>query len=214
MKAGYTHVSMLLDRSGSMATTKNDTIGGINSFIEEQRKVPGVMTLTLCQFDTEYDVVHNALDIQKIPLLTDQSFIPRGSTALLDALAKCIIDTGKKLAEIPEDDRPERVMMVIVTDGEENSSREQTKKSVADMVKHQEDAYKWHFVYIGANQDAFSEAGKMGMSAGLNYHASTVGTRSAYAALGKNVAANRTSAPGTYSAMTQDDIDQEEKASK
>ena len=201
---------MLLDRSGSMASIKNDTIGGVNTFIDVQKKEPGEMTLTLCQFDTEYDVVYNAIPIDKVPGLTDSSFMPRGSTALLDSACKLIIDTGKMLSELAEENRPERVMVVIITDGEENASREQTKKSLADIVKHQEEVYKWQFIYIGANQDSFSEGAAMGMH-GVNYVGNGQGTAAMYAAVTKNVSENRKAAPGVARSLSQKDIDQELK---
>ena len=207
MKSNYTHVSMLLDRSGSMASIKNDTIGGVNSFIQEQKKLPGEMTLTLCQFDTEYDTINDAVNIQSVKPLTDENFVPRGPTALLDSAAKLIIETGKKIADMPEEKRPERVMVVIITDGEENASREQSLKSLADMVKHQEEKYGWQFLYIGANQDSFTEAGKMGMR-GVNYAANTRGTAAMYAAVTSNVSANRFAAPSEKVDLTQDDIDE------
>src|ERR1700759_4539792 len=128
MKSGYTHVSMLLDRSGSMASIKSDTIGGVNQFVDIQKQELGEMTLTLCQFDNFYEVVYDARPIAEIPALTDKTYIPRGSTALLDSACQLIIDTGRKLAALPEAERPERVMVVIITDGEENASQEQTRE--------------------------------------------------------------------------------------
>lgn len=210
MKANYTHVSSLLDRSGSMDKIKNDTIGGFNQFLSDQQKAPGQMTLTLAQFDNEYEIVYDAVPIKDAKPLTDQTFIPRGSTALLDSAARLIIDTGKKLAELPEDQRPERVMFIIITDGEENNSTEQTRKSLSIMVKHQEDKYGWQFVYLGANQDAFEEAGSMGMR-GMNFQGTGQGMRAAYSSLSANVASNRSASRGTNVNLTQQDIDNEEK---
>ena len=206
MKSNYTHVSVLLDRSGSMESIKNDTIGGFNNFIGEQKKVEGEMTITLCQFDHEYENLYNFIDIQEVVPLTDRTFIPRGSTALLDSVAKIIIDTGKKLAEMSEEQRPERVMIVIITDGMENASVEQTRASVAAMVKHQEDNYQWQFVYIGANQDGFTEASKMGMH-GVSYTATGQGVSALYSAVTSNVTMNRRSDRGTNVKLTQEDID-------
>lgn len=210
MKSGYTHVSMLLDRSGSMASIKDDTIGGVNQFIQIQKAEPGEMTFTLCQFDNIYETVYDFRPVAEIAALTDQTYIPRGSTALLDSACQLIIDTGKKLEAMPEASRPERVMVVIITDGEENASRQQTKESLAKLVKHQEDVYKWQFVYIGANQDSFSEGANIGMH-GVNYEASAGGTAAMYAAVSKNISANRAAAPGMKKELTQQDIDAEVK---
>jgi hypothetical protein len=212
MKSGYTHVSMLLDRSGSMDSIKSDTIGGVNQFINIQKKEPGEMTLTLCQFDNEYEIVYNMRPIGEIPNLTEQTYIPRGSTALLDSACQLIVDTGNRLATMPIDSRPERVMVVIITDGEENASHQHTRQNLADMVKHQEDVYKWQFVYIGANQDSFAEGAKMGMH-GVNYEASSGGTAAMYSAVAKNVSVNRKAAPGEKKSLSQKDIDAELKAS-
>lgn len=203
-------MSMLLDRSGSMASIKNDTIGGVNQFIGIQKKETGEMTFTLCQFDNVYETVYDTRLVAEIPSLTDQTYIPRGSTALLDSACQLIIDTGKKLAAMSEENRPERVMVVIITDGEENASGEQTKKSLADMVKHHEEVYKWQFVYIGANQDSFAEGAKIGIH-GVNYEASSGGTAAMYAAMAKNVSANRKAAPNEIHSLSQKDIDEELK---
>src|SRR5688572_2581845 len=141
MNTDYTHISILLDRSGSMDSIKDDVIGGFNSFIEEQKKVPGKLTVTLSQFDTDYDVLFNSVDISKIPDIKG-IFQPRGMTALLDSAAKLIIDTGKSLAEMNDTDRPGKILFVMITDGHENASEEQTRDSLAKMIKHQEEKYK------------------------------------------------------------------------
>lgn len=210
MKANYTHVDILLDRSGSTEKIKDDIIGGFNQFISDQKKQPGVMTLTLAQFDDEYEILYDAVSIQDVKPLTNETFQPRSSTALLDSAAKLIIDTGKKLASLPEEERPERVMFVILTDGKENASIEQTKKSLAKMIKRQEDEYKWQFIYIGANQDGFSEGDSMGMK-GFSFKATGKGMKGAYMAMSANLSANRQASRGTNVDLTQDQIDKEEE---
>jgi hypothetical protein len=131
------------------------------------------------QFDTEYDFVHQGLPIQEVPPF---KLSPRGGTALLDAVGRAINETGARLAAMAELDRPKLVVFVIVTDGGENSSNEFTKAKVKEMVTHQTDVYKWHFLYLGANQDAFAEAGNMGIptSGAARYSGLHVGA--AYAA--------------------------------
>jgi hypothetical protein len=129
---------------------------------------------------------------------------------LLDSAVRLIIDTGRKLAEMPEEERPERIMFIIFTDGEENSSKEQTKQSLSSMVEHQEEKYGWQFVYIGANQDSIAVGGSMGIR-GVNFQATGGGTRAAYAALTTNVALNRAAPAGMNVDLTQKDIDAEEK---
>jgi Mg-chelatase subunit ChlD len=162
MRKDLTDITLVVDRSGSMDTIQKDAEGGINAFIEEQKKGVGDARLTLVQFDTEYDFVHQGLPIQEVPPF---KLSPRGGTALLDAVGRAINETGARLAAMAELDRPKLVVFVIVTDGGENSSKEFTKAMVKEMVTHQTDVYKWHFIYLGANQDAFSEAGAMGLTA-------------------------------------------------
>jgi hypothetical protein len=210
MKANYTHVSMLLDGSGSMDRIKSDIIGGFNSFVEQQKAVPGEMTLSLAQFNVEYKIIYDFVSIKDVIPLTDKAYIPMDGTALLDSAAKLIADTGTKIAKLPEHERPERVMVVILTDGKENSSREYTKPKLAEMIKHQEEKYNWQFVYIGANQDGFEEGASMGMR-GMNFQATAGGTQTLYASLGANVAKNRGATRGTNINLTQEDIDAEEK---
>lgn len=193
MKQNYTHISVVLDRSGSMQSVLHDTIGGFNSFLNEQKKVAGTGTLTLVQFDNVYEIVNDFVDLKQVEPLTEKTFQPRGSTALLDAIGRTINETGKKLSEFAEQDRPEKVVIVILTDGEENASRECNHHQINDLITHQRDAYKWEFVFLGANQDAISTASQMGISAGhaITYAANSVGTQAAFASVSKNIASHR-----------------------
>lgn len=166
MKEGYAHVSVVLDRSGSMDSVKDDTIGSFNSFIKDQKKEPGECTFSLIQFDDKYEVVHEFKKLGDVPELDGKTFVPRGSTALLDAIGRTINDTGKKLAEMKDSERPERVIFVILTDGMENASREFTNDRVHEMIKHQTEKYNWQFVFLGADQDAIATAHIYGIKAG------------------------------------------------
>lgn len=160
MRSNLTDITVVMDRSGSMQACRSDAEGGLNRFIEDQKKQPGEALFTLVQFDTEYEFVHNGVPIQSVPHC---SLVPRGSTALLDAIGRAIIETGERLAKMPEPERPGLVILVILTDGQENSSREFSKAQVQEMIQHQQDVYKWQFVYLGANQDAFAEAANLGI---------------------------------------------------
>lgn len=187
-----TYIAVLLDRSGSMQSIKQDTIGGFNQFISEQKNAGDNATLTLVQFDTgSIDVVHESKPIKDVPDLTDATYQPRGGTPLLDALGQTIHSTGKALSAIPEASRPDKVVFVIITDGQENSSVEHSKASVKQMIEHQSSMYKWQFVYLGANQDAFAEAGSLGipMAAAANYVADSAGE--AFAVASANVGSYR-----------------------
>ena len=189
-----THIAVLLDRSGSMGDIKAETIDGFNCFLEEQRAAGDNATLTLVQFDTEStDVVHESKPIREVPDLNDQSFQPRGGTPLLDALGQTIDSTGRSLAAIPEAKRPDKVVFVVITDGQENSSRYHTKASVKEKIDHQAGKYSWQFVFLGANQDAFDEAGSVGIAAANAANFSPARMQFALAATAANVAGYRRS---------------------
>lgn len=161
MRQDLTDITVVLDRSGSMHACQSDSEGGLNRFIDDQKKLPGEAVFTLVQFDTEYEFVHRAVPIRSVPHCT---LVPRGNTALLDAVGRAIVETGERLAKTREADRPGLVVFVIVTDGQENSSREFTLAKVREMIAHQQAVYKWQFTYLGANQDAFAEAGALGIA--------------------------------------------------
>jgi Mg-chelatase subunit ChlD len=157
-----TDITLVVDRSGSMEAIREDAEGGVNSFIKEQAKEPGSVLLTLVQFDTEYEFVHQGVPIEQVP---KYELVPRGMTALLDAVGQAINQTGERLAQIEEQDRPGLVIFVVMTDGLENSSKEFTKAQVKALIERQQNKYQWHFTFLGANQDAFAEAGAMGIHA-------------------------------------------------
>ena len=163
MKSNITDITLVVDRSGSMQERRKDAEGGVNAFIEEQAKEPGEAFLTLVQFDTEYEFLHRGVPIDDVP---DYQLKPRGATALLDAVGRAINETGIRLGELKEADRPGLVIFVVTTDGMENSSVEFTKPQIKEMIEHQQTKYGWHFTFLGANQDAFAEAGAMGMKPG------------------------------------------------
>ena len=171
-----TEIICILDRSGSMASTAADMRGGFDAFIAEQRNLPGECAVTLVQFDNEYECVYAGRPVAEVPPLV---LVPRGSTALLDAIGKTINETGARFAAMPEEQRPGRVMVVIVTDGQENASEEFRLDAVRAMVDHQRSAYSWEFIYLGANQDAYQEASRYGIQHAVNYSQSTPGSNRA-----------------------------------
>src|SRR2546426_1391588 len=153
MNSGYTHISVILDRSGSMERIRDDTIGGFNGFLKDQKSQPGTATLTLVQFDTQdpYEVIHSFKPIDHIPELTRGTYVPRASTPLLDALGRGINDLEKSVADLKEDERPSRVMVVVLTDGQENSSQEFGKQQVETMIKAKTETHAWQFVFLSAD---------------------------------------------------------------
>ena len=160
MNTDLTDITLVVDRSGSMQERREDAEGGVNSFIETQGKEPGEALLTLVQFDTEYDIVHNGVPIREVP---KYHLVPRGMTALLDAVGRAINETEERLAKMKKDLRPGLVIFVITTDGLENSSKEFKKDQIKEMIERQQEKYDWHFTFLGANQDAFAEAGSLGI---------------------------------------------------
>lgn len=180
MNKNLTDINLLVDRSGSMASILKDTNGGIASLIDDQKKQPGDANISLVTFDTEYEVEYIAKAIADAP-----EFIlkPRWSTALYDSLHKYIVDIGDRLSKMSEDDRPEKVIVAVFTDGQENASKEITAKALSEKIKHQRDNYQWIFLFIGANQDAILAAGNIGILAkdSITYAANSHGTQAAYA---------------------------------
>ena len=160
MKSDLTDITLVVDRSGSMQSIKEDAEGGVNSFIAQQVNEPGEALLTLVQFDTEYEFLHKGIPIGKVP---KYKLVPRGTTALLDAVGRAVNETGQRLAKIDEQDRPGLVVFVIMTDGQENSSVEFSNEQIKRMIEEQQTKYNWHFTFLGAGQGAFKEAGKMGI---------------------------------------------------
>ena len=162
MRTDLTDITLVVDRSGSMQAIREDAEGGVNAFIQDQAKEAGEVLLTLVQFDTEYEFVHQGVRIQQVPAYV---LVPRGATALLDAVGRAINETGGRLSKLEEPARPGLVIFVVMTDGQENSSQEFSKAQVKAMIERQQGQYQWHFTFLGANQDAFEEAAALGIDA-------------------------------------------------
>jgi len=167
MKENYTHITVILDRSGSMESIRDDVIGGFNSFLAEQQTAPGTATMTLVQFDTQnpYEVLASFQLIGTIAPLTRDLYVPRASTPLLDAIGRGINDLEATLHKMKEEERPEKVIFLIVTDGQENSSREFRRAQIAQMISAHEEKGKWQFVYISADLAAIEDAATYGIQA-------------------------------------------------
>lgn len=181
MKKGLTSIVFVVDRSGSMSSIAKDTIGGFNQFIKVQKENNvGECKVSFIQFDDVYEEVFKNVNVADVKDLTDKTFVPRGYTALLDAVGKTIVSIGNDLSNTPEDQRPEKVLFVIITDGEENASKEYTADRVKELVTQQTNVYKWEFVYLGANQDAWSVGASIGIAkSGTSNYVST-GTNAGY----------------------------------
>jgi len=194
MKDNLTEIVFILDRSGSMSNLVTDTIGGFNSFIEIQKQEDGEAILTTILFDDQYEILHNGVDIKAVKLLTTKEYSARGMTALLDAIGKTINTVGDRLSKTKEEDKPSKVIFVITTDGQENSSKEFTQSKVKEMIKHQTNNYSWKFLFLGANIDAVSTAQNFGISGQFasNYTANSRGIGTLYSSVSKSVASYRT----------------------
>ena len=182
MKENSTELVFILDRSGSMSGLETDTIGGFNSMLEKQKKESGEAFVTTVLFDDKYELLHDRYDIKGVNLLTEKEYYVRGSTALLDAIGITINNIGKALSDTKEEDRPGKVLFVIITDGMENSSREFSYEKVKKMVEHQKSKYSWDFIFLGANIDAIKTANSFGISADMatNFVSDSVGTQLNY----------------------------------
>lgn len=161
-----THITVILDRSGSMQTIKSDIIGGFNTFLKDQKEVQTKSTFTLIQFDTvnHYEIVHNFKPISEIPELTDKTFVPRGGTPLLDCLGRGINDLSEQISKLPEDKKPDRIFFVVITDGHENSSTEFHKEDIVKLIDKKKSEDKWEFLFLSADLQAISDARHFGIN--------------------------------------------------
>ncbi|GHV81062.1 hypothetical protein AGMMS49944_28530 [Spirochaetia bacterium] len=193
MKEDLTEIVAILDKSGSMNRLTDDTIGGYNAFIEEQKSLPGEAVLTTVLFNNGYTVLHRRIDIKEVPEITRKEYTAGGSTALLDALGKTINEIGAKLADTAEENRPSKVIFFIITDGEENSSKEFFQERIKEMVELQTHTYSWEFIFLGANIDSFSTAATLGIQSdhAYNWTATGQGHRNAYRAASKVMRSRR-----------------------
>lgn len=195
MNNTYTHIAIILDRTGSMQSIRDDTIGGFNAFLAEQQAQPGLATLTLVQFDSQdpYEVIHRVVPIAEVPPLSAATFVPRASTPLLDAVGRGIGDLDACLAAMPEAERPSRIVFAIVTDGQENASTEFRKEDIARLIRERSEAAGWQFVFLSANLAAFHDAGHYGIDADsrLVYAKTARGTASAWSSMSKRTAEYR-----------------------
>ncbi len=185
MNENLTEIVFILDRSGSMNELAGDTIGGYNSFLERQKKEEGEALVTTVLFDDQYELLHDHVDIKKVQPITSKEYYARGMTALLDAIGKTLTEVGHRQYEAEERATPAKTMVVIITDGKENASREYTLNAVKKQVKTQQEKHGWEFIFLGANIDAVQVGETMGISAdhSVNYHPDSVGVQTNFAAV-------------------------------
>ena len=189
MKKNLTELVMILDRSGSMSGLESDTIGGYNSMLQKQRAAEGEVLVSTVLFDDVMEVPYDRVPLEQMKPMTDREYFVRGSTALLDAIGGAIHHIGNVHKYARDEDRPEKTIFVIITDGLENASRSYTYAQVKQMVERQKQKYGWEFLFLGANMDAIETAGRFGISAdrAANYNSDCEGTALNYEVLSETV---------------------------
>lgn len=205
MKEGLTELVFILDKSGSMIDLTKDTIGGYNSLLEKQKKEQGEARVTTVLFSNKYEKLYDNVDINEVALLTEKEYFTTGSTALLDAVGTTIKSVGQRLHHTKEEERPSQVIVVIITDGYENSSVEFTKEEVKEMVEHQQNKYNWIFMFIGANiDDIKGEGASIGISQGFThgYSATSKGVNSVYSAVSNSIGITRGMSNGVSNSVS------------
>jgi len=168
MKKGLAEIVFILDESGSMSSVKGDTIGGFNEFIETQKRIPGEVKLTFIKFSDYYNVVNEGTPVEKVEHLNESTYSPSFSTALLDAVGKSINSLTARLETTTEEEKPEKVLFAILTDGYENASTVYTQKAINEMIKNQRTKENWEFLFLGADIDAWSGGSSMGINMNVN----------------------------------------------
>ena len=216
MKKNLTELVMILDRSGSMGGLESDTIGGYNSMLEKQKETEGEVLVSTVLFDNVSEVLYDRVPLDRMPKMTEKEYYVRGCTALLDAVGGAIHHIGNVHKYAREEDRPEKTIFVITTDGLENASREYTCERVKEMVERQKEKYGWEFLFLGANIDAVRTAGRFGISAdrAANYNSDHVGTALNYTVLAETVCEMRAcSAPidGSWKKRIEEDYEKRGK---
>ena len=189
MKKDKTELAFILDKSGSMSGLETDTIGGFNALLTKQKAIDGECHITTVLFDNNYELLHDRLDIKAVSLITEKEYQVGGTTALLDAIGITINKIGNVQKNTAEDFRAEKVMFVIITDGQENASNSYTVEKIREMIENQKTKYGWEFIFLGANIDAVQTAGNFGISAdrAMDYLGDSKGTNLNFKVMSKTV---------------------------
>ena len=175
-----TEIIFIIDKSGSMQTLADDTIGGFNGFVESQRELDGEAYLTTVLFSTDRRKLHDHIDIREVPAMDKRQYVAGGMTAMLDAIGETINEVQTRIDNTPIESRPDNILCVITTDGLENSSHTYNKSTVQRMIEHQTKGHGWQFIFLGANMDAVEEAAQIGIDMAATYTADSIGTKAVY----------------------------------
>lgn len=206
MNTNLTEILFILDRSGSMEMIANSTIESFNQFVAAQVKEAGDARLTLLLFNNQCQMSETSTPIAKVPPLDHKTYVPKSGTALLDAMGSGIDELGKRLAALPEFERPGTVIVAILTDGMENASTKFTSADVQQRIKHQTETYQWNFLFLGANQDAIATATRIGIHAqnASGWLADSHGMKASHESLSRKTRAMRKMSTGV--GITEEDI--------
>ena len=182
MKKGLTEIVTIIDKSGSMSRLQSKTIEGYNEFLNEQKEIEGDANFSLVLFSSpgKEEIVFDSVDVQEISELTTENYKPGGVTALYDCIGKTIKALKKRIKNLDKGEIPEKVLFVIITDGEENSSRTFGKDEVFKMITKRENKNDWSFIYLGANQDAWATGQAIGLHRGNVMNYKVTQTKAAY----------------------------------
>ena len=193
----FTEIIFILDRSGSMGPLAEDTIGGYNALLKKQKQETGEACVTTVLFDDRYELLHDAADIQKVAPITAKEYYARGTTALLDAIGTTVTNVANRHRFAPDAQVPERTLVVIITDGYENASREYDLPTVKKMIEQQKAEFQWEFLFLGANMDAVECAKGFGIAPdrAVTYEADEIGTRKNFEGISRAVCCARAAAP-------------------
>jgi len=215
MKKDLTELVFILDRSGSMSGLESDTIGGYNAMLKKQQQEAGEAVVTTVLFDDQYELLHDRINIKGIRPISAREYYVRGCTALLDAIGKTIQKIANVQQHTSEEERAEKVLFVITTDGMENASKEYSYKKIRSLVEKQQKKYGWEFIFLGANIDAIAAAADLGISAdrSANYHADSAGTQLNYEAVSDAVSDLRKNRniKASWKARIEEDFNQRRK---
>jgi len=218
MKKGLTELVFILDRSGSMSGLESDTIGGYNGMLDKQKKEVGDAVITTVLFDDQYELLHDRIPLKGVRNISDREYFVRGSTALLDAIGKTIHKIGNAQKNTSEDERAEKVLFIITTDGQENASREYSYAKVKEQIQRQQEKYGWEFIFLGANIDAAVEADRFGIRAdhAANYHADSEGTELNFIAMSEAISELRVSKSisGGWKSQIDKDFEKRKKGTR
>jgi len=196
--ANYTGLLLIIDRSGSMTTIRNDMVGGLESMLRDQAAESGRLSVDIVTFDTEIETQATFADPGTVVVTLE----PRGATALYDAIGHAVSTYGWRLALLPEHERPSTVQVVVATDGEENSSHEWTADTVRTLVRQQTEDFNWDFVFLGANQDAVLTGSHLGFHAdkSMTYEAAPDGVAGLSEGLNDYIKLSRSGVDGAFTA--------------